>query len=90
MVNKYPLADKLHAGTHTVENQPPPLQNTNSYLTDAALMEAVQCEGGSWAQDKLEQCGEYCGSAEAIKLGEQANRHKPEVGEVQTDPVASE
>ena len=79
MANKYPLADRLHADTHAVENQPPALNDSNSYLTDLALMEAVQREGGAWAREMLERGGEYYGSAEAIELGEQANRNKPEL-----------
>lgn len=79
MTDRYPLAEKLHANTHLVENQPPRLQDTNSYLTDLALKEAVQREGGSWASEKLAHCGEFCGSAEAIHLGELANRHRPEL-----------
>ncbi len=79
MVNQYPLSDKLHADTYTVENQPPALQDINYYLSDTALMEATQREGGSWAQEKLQRCGGFCGSTAAIKLGWQANHTKPEL-----------
>ena len=35
----YPLAKKLMAYTHPVENQPPVLENYNQYSQDTALVE---------------------------------------------------
>jgi putative acyl-CoA dehydrogenase len=65
--------------THTVSNQPPPLENYNAYLTDVALQEAVEREGGGWADQRLRDFGEQTGSADVWELAYQANRHVPEL-----------
>lgn len=41
MANRFPLAERLRADRPGVDNQPPPLQDINYYLTDIALQEAV-------------------------------------------------
>lgn len=43
--------------THSVENQPPPLDGANAFLADPALREAVTREGGAWAADDLAALG---------------------------------
>lgn len=40
--------DTVHWQTHTVFNQPIPLNNSNLYLSDGALCEAVTREGAGW------------------------------------------
>lgn len=65
------------AETHVVQNQPPPLRDTNLYAQDAALREAVAREGAGWAQADLQAFGARAGSAELIELGFQANENKP-------------
>ncbi|XAW60912.1 acyl-CoA dehydrogenase family protein [Halomonas sp. Bachu 37] len=79
MSTTYPLADKFLANTHEVENQPPPLHDYNSYLSDTALREAVAREEASWAEDDLEAFGALAGSADSIELGFQANAFKPQL-----------
>lgn len=64
--------------THTVTNQPPPLEPYNAYLLDAALQEAVEREGGGWADQRLRNFGEQAGSVEMRELAFAANRHLPE------------
>ena len=71
-------ADPVH-GTHEVLNQPPPFENANLYLTDAALRDAVEREGGGFAAVRLAALGAIAGSAETIKLAEQANRFPPDL-----------
>ncbi|WP_160154248.1 isovaleryl-CoA dehydrogenase [Microbulbifer sp. ALW1] len=66
------------ASTHSVINQPKPLQGHNLYAGDAALRDAVQRNGGHWAEDDLQRYGEICGRPEWIERGFQANAHKPE------------
>jgi len=66
-----------YAETHSVENQPRPLEDFNLYAADRALSEAVAREGGSWAQDELHAFGALTGSRELIELGFQANENKP-------------
>lgn len=39
--------------THTVFNQPAPLNNSNLFLSDGALCEAVSREGAGWDSDLL-------------------------------------
>jgi len=66
-----------YAETHSVENQPRPLEDFNLYAADRALSEAVAREGASWAQDELHAFGALTGSRELIELGFQANENKP-------------
>jgi len=66
-------------GTHEVLNQPPPFENANLYLTDSALRDAVEREGGGFAAERITALGAIAGSAETIKLAEQANRFPPEL-----------
>ncbi len=76
-MSKYPMAEKVFASTHKVENQPPLLENYNMYGQDSALVEAVKREGAGWAEDKLQAFGQKTGSADWIRLGFEANAHKP-------------
>lgn len=69
--------DRYFANTHTVENQPPELENINVFEQDIALKEAVDREGASWAKSELSQFGQAVGKAEYIELGFQANENKP-------------
>lgn len=64
--------------THAVENQAPPLQGYNSYLTDIALREAVAREGGGWADAHLAEFGAVTGG-EMVVLGFAANENKPKL-----------
>ncbi len=64
--------------THSVENQVPPLQGYNSYLSDPCLREAVAREGGVWAEDHLQTFGGITGG-EMIALGFAANENKPKL-----------
>jgi putative acyl-CoA dehydrogenase len=62
--------------THEVQNQPLPLPAYNAWLTDNALREAVEREGGAWAQAQLSAFGAVAGG-ELMDLGVQANENKP-------------
>ncbi|WP_226702322.1 acyl-CoA dehydrogenase family protein [Microbulbifer elongatus] len=66
------------AATHTVVNQPRPLQGHNLYAGDTALREAVTRNGGHGGEDDLQRYGEVCGRPEWIERGFQANHYKPE------------
>ncbi|EBT6589854.1 isovaleryl-CoA dehydrogenase [Salmonella enterica] len=65
--------------THTVFNQPAPLNNSNLFLSDGALCEAVSREGAGWDSDLLASIGQQLGSAESLELGRLANAHPPEL-----------
>ncbi len=58
-------------------NQAPPLAGYNLFEADAPLREAVEREGGAWAQDMLRELGGLAGTEEAIAWGFQANENPP-------------
>ncbi|EGI0917754.1 isovaleryl-CoA dehydrogenase [Salmonella enterica] len=65
--------------THTVFNQPAPLNNSNLFLCDGALCEAVSREGAGWDSDLLASIGQQLGTAESLELGRLANAYPPEL-----------
>jgi putative acyl-CoA dehydrogenase len=60
-------------------NQPPPLVNYNLFDADAPLREALEREGGAWAQDLVHELGRLAGTEEAIEWGFQANSNPPQL-----------
>jgi len=71
------ISNHLLSETHRVENVPPPLEDYNSWLEDAALRDAVREFGGHRAAERLRVFGAECGSAERIEWGRQANENPP-------------
>lgn len=69
----------MHWQTHTVFNQPAPLTNSNLYLSDRALCEAVNREGADWDAELLASIGQQLGTAESLELGRLANVNPPEL-----------
>jgi putative acyl-CoA dehydrogenase len=65
--------------THRVTNQPPPLPEYNLFDNDAALADALEREGGSWAADACRKLGQELGTAETFAWGHDANRFPPEL-----------
>jgi putative acyl-CoA dehydrogenase len=65
--------------THEVFNQPPPFEDVNFYASDAALIDAVEREGGGHAANALDTFGKLAGSAEALERGRLANEHTPKL-----------
>lgn len=65
--------------THTVFNQPKPLSNSNLFLSDIPLREAVAREGAGWDVELLASIGQQLGSAESLELGRLANINPPEL-----------
>jgi putative acyl-CoA dehydrogenase len=63
--------------THEVTNQPPPLENFNSFEQDRPMVEALRREGGDWAEDRARDWGKVCGSEQVIRWGFEANEKKP-------------
>src|SRR5260370_33157451 len=59
--------------------QPPPLVDYNLFEADLALREALEREGGSWAQDMVSELGRLAGTQEAIDWGFQANSNPPQL-----------
>ncbi len=65
--------------THTVFNQPQPLANSNLFLSDTPLCDALLREGGEWDREWLASVGMQLGSAESLELGRLANAEPPEL-----------
>ncbi|MFM6830333.1 MAG: acyl-CoA dehydrogenase family protein [Novosphingobium sp.] len=65
--------------THSVENQPPPLEGDNAFTGDIALREAVEREGGGWASGGLTSLGGKVFAPEWLEKANQANRFLPEL-----------
>ena len=65
------------AETHTVSNQPLPLQNYNAYLADEILQYWLTRFDGSWGQEALKNFGHGIGH-ELVDAGFLANKHLPE------------
>ena len=69
----------MHWQTHTVFNQPAPLSNSNLFLSDCALRDAVAREGAEWDIELLASIGQQLGTAESLELGRLANVNPPEL-----------
>jgi len=65
--------------THEVTNQPPPLTGYDVFGSDAALVEAVEREGGGWAVEELHDLGRLAGSEEWQEEGRRAEANRPEL-----------
>lgn len=65
------------AETHLVENQPLPLSDYRMAANDRALQDMLSRSGLNNTTD-INTFGDWCGSAEALDLGHEANKHKPE------------
>jgi putative acyl-CoA dehydrogenase len=63
--------------THEVANQPPPLENYNTFETDRVLVEALRREGGEWAADHVREIGAAAGRAETARWAFEANDTPP-------------
>src|SRR3546814_929077 len=73
------FAPSTHLRTHEVTNQPGPFAGYNLYLTDNALREAAQRDGGGWIEAPLRALGEAVGTEEVLDMGMEANRFPPEL-----------
>lgn len=65
--------------THTVFNQPKPLGNSNLFLSDTPLHEAIQREQAGWDAEVLASLGQQLGTQESLELGRLANVNPPEL-----------
>ncbi|MBL8665333.1 MAG: acyl-CoA dehydrogenase family protein, partial [Candidatus Odyssella sp.] len=63
--------------THTVENQPPALEDVNLYAIDRPLAEGLAREGGSWGQPEVAAMGVRVGSAAYQETIRKANATLP-------------
>ena len=65
--------------THDVWNQAPPLEDWDPFLTDVALQEALDREGGGWARDRILRHSAQAGSTEIVTWGFQADQNPPKL-----------
>jgi putative acyl-CoA dehydrogenase len=65
--------------THEVFNQATPLVGHDAATSDVALIEGVARYGGDWGLEGLGALGRRAGDADAIRAGELANAHHPEL-----------
>jgi putative acyl-CoA dehydrogenase len=65
--------------THTVFNQPPPLQDVDVFSTNLPLVEAVRREGADWVSERASLLGRFVGAAGGPQQewGRLANENKP-------------
>jgi len=62
--------------THTVTNQPPPLEGFDLFAQNRPLVEALEREGAGWGAEQASAVGELAGG-EGIRLGFEANENPP-------------
>jgi putative acyl-CoA dehydrogenase len=63
--------------THTVINQPPPLEHLDVYSTNRPLVEAVEREGAGWVHERAAELGRFVGGAPQQSWGRLANENRP-------------
>src|SRR3546814_16989110 len=71
------FAPSTHLRTHEVTNQPGPFAGYNLYLTDNALREAAQRDGGGWIEAPLRALGAAVGTEEVLDMVMEANSLPP-------------
>jgi len=63
--------------THTVTNQPQPLEGVNVFASNTPLVEAVQREGADWIAERASRLGEFVGGEPQQQWGRLANENRP-------------
>jgi putative acyl-CoA dehydrogenase len=63
--------------THTVFNQPPPLEGVNVFSGNLPLVEAVAREGAGWVSERARALGQLVGGEPQQLWGRLANENKP-------------
>jgi putative acyl-CoA dehydrogenase len=63
--------------THTVSNQPPPLEGVDVFASNTALVEAVEREGAGWVTERASALGRLIGGDPQQSWGRLANENKP-------------
>jgi putative acyl-CoA dehydrogenase len=65
--------------THTVANQPPPLEGRDVFSDNTPLVEATEREGAGWVRERASALGRFVGEVDgpALQWGRLANENKP-------------
>ncbi len=71
-------ASRASHATHTVTNQPPPLEGLNLFEQNRPLVEALERADVGWGRELASAAGEVAGG-EGIRLGFEANDNPPKL-----------
>ncbi len=63
--------------THTVANQPPPLEGLDVFSSNLPLVEAVEREGAGWVRERAAELGQLVGGLPQQFWGRLANENRP-------------
>src|SRR5438874_348174 len=63
--------------THTVFNQPPPLEGVDVFSSNVPLVEGVEREGAGWVRERAAELGRLVGGEPQQSWGRLANENKP-------------
>jgi putative acyl-CoA dehydrogenase len=63
--------------THTVANQPPPLEGVDVFASNLPLVEATRREGAGWVSERACELGKFVGGLPQQYWGRLANENKP-------------
>ncbi|HUA73526.1 MAG TPA: acyl-CoA dehydrogenase family protein [Solirubrobacteraceae bacterium] len=63
--------------THTVLNQPPPLEGVDVFESNTPLVEATEREGAGWVRERASALGRLIGGEPQQQWGRLANENKP-------------
>src|SRR5690348_12623709 len=61
--------ERQRGATHEVLNQPPVLEDYNSFDSDRVLVESLRREGADWAEGRARELGAIGGSSQTIRWG---------------------
>jgi putative acyl-CoA dehydrogenase len=64
-------------GTHSVFNQPPPLEGVDVFSSNVPLVEATEREGAGWVCERASGLGRLIGGEPQLLWGRLANENKP-------------
>jgi putative acyl-CoA dehydrogenase len=63
--------------THEVSNQPPPLEDYDTFSVNVPLVEALEREGAGWARERCAEVGRTWGGEPLKEWGRLANENPP-------------
>jgi putative acyl-CoA dehydrogenase len=72
-----PVAPAIESSVEKALNQAPALANYNLFISDTALVKAVEREGAGWAHNQISELGQLLGTEEAQQWGFDANENSP-------------
>ncbi len=76
-ISRAPRAHGAPWRTHTVVNQPPPLEGVDVFSTNLPLVEATDREGAAWVRERASALGRLVGEEPQQVWGRLANENKP-------------